>query len=110
MNSFQKALYCYNKALELSPENSEYLTLKGNNLKRMNKLGDAVACYDKAIRIDAKYAPAYFFKSQILFEQKEYEAALIAINKACEIKPLQKHLDRKNNMEQKIENLEKMKE
>ena len=88
MKDYQEALVCYNKALELKPGHAKYLTLKGRSLKQLNQINEAIRCYDQAINEDENYAPAYFFKSEYLFEQNDYESALSYIEIACEIDPL----------------------
>ena len=89
IKNYQEALSCFNQALEMNSPNSVYLTLKGNSLKHLNRIDDALKCFDEAIRLDADYAHAYYFKSKCFWEQKGYESALNAINKACEIRPLE---------------------
>ncbi len=88
MKNFQEALVYYNKALELKPGNAKYLSLKGKSLKHLNKINEAIRCYDQAINEDDNYAPAYFLKSEYLYEQNDYESALSYIEIACEIDPL----------------------
>jgi tetratricopeptide (TPR) repeat protein len=83
MKNYLEAIDCFNKALELNPDCSEYFTFKGKALKHLNQMDAAINCYNEAIKKNQNYAPAYFLLSEYFYEQKNYESALSAIDKAC---------------------------
>ena len=85
MKNYQEAIVCFNKAIVLNPECSEYLTFKGKALKHLNQMDAAINCFNEAIKKNQNYAPAYLMISEFFFEQKDYESALTAIDKACYI-------------------------
>jgi tetratricopeptide (TPR) repeat protein len=49
---FDTALQSYNRGLELDPRNAVCWYAKGTTLRNMGKDQEAIACFDKAARLD----------------------------------------------------------
>ena len=94
---YEESLKCYDKILELEPENvdalgnkasllkSLALNLKDDSIKKEEKLREAVACYDKALKIDPENFECWFSKGDILdFHLHDYKDALLCFEKALE--------------------------
>lgn len=61
----QKALNAFDKALEINPEHTTVLGLKGSAYAGMNDLPKAKVSFEKAVATNYKYNYAYFFLAQI---------------------------------------------
>jgi tetratricopeptide (TPR) repeat protein len=55
----KKALDCFKKALELSPDNPVILNNLGNALQKLNRLNEAIEAYQRAIRSKPEYHKPY---------------------------------------------------
>jgi len=64
---YEEALECYNKALELGPDDPKDLTGLGNCFSSMKEYVRGLECYDKALKIDPDFVPALLNKSLCLF-------------------------------------------
>jgi tetratricopeptide (TPR) repeat protein len=82
MNDYHVALELLNKV-----DNGRVSILKGKCLKNLNRIDEAIRCFDEAIIMDEAAEYAYYLKSECLYEKKEFESALDEINKATEIFP-----------------------
>ncbi len=56
LGNYEEAIKCYDKAIEIEPNNAEAWNNKGIVLGRLSKYEEAIACYDKAIEIEPDYA------------------------------------------------------
>ena len=56
---YQQALNDINKAVEMAPEDVDFLVEKGSVHLRVNQLEEAVSVFRKALTMDDKYAAAY---------------------------------------------------
>ena len=56
---YQQALNDINKAVEMSPEDVDFLVEKGSVHLRVNQLDEAIATFQKAISMNDQYAAAY---------------------------------------------------
>ncbi|HVB55367.1 MAG TPA: serine/threonine-protein kinase [Candidatus Acidoferrales bacterium] len=60
------ALDCYEKALEVEPRDTVFLSNKANVLNVLDKPNDAIDCCNQALEVDSKYAPAWNNKGNAL--------------------------------------------
>ena len=82
----EKAMECFDKALELEPENGNYWADKGWSLYESGRYEDAIKCYDKAIEIKPKSPRFWNDKGVILDDSKKSDDALKCYEKAIEIR------------------------
>ena len=51
----EEALECYNKALEINPDDLQVLDYKSNSLTDMGRYEEALECYNKIFELDQSY-------------------------------------------------------
>ncbi len=82
---YAQALKDIEKAVEMAPDDVDYLVEKGAVLLRVNKLDDAIETFQKAIAKDNKYAAAYRLLGYCQALQEKNKEACINLNKAKEL-------------------------
>jgi tetratricopeptide (TPR) repeat protein len=60
---------------------------KGVALEKLNKLEDAIKCYNKAIDLNPNYPISFFNKGNLLRKQNKLEDALVCYDKAIDQDP-----------------------
>jgi len=83
-NEPQKALECFDVALQLHPRHAETLVKKGGALEMLGRLEDAVACYDSAIEADGAMTIAYLHKGGLFNRMARYDEALRCYEQALQ--------------------------
>jgi tetratricopeptide (TPR) repeat protein len=81
---FNKAIECYNKIIEINPEDANAWNNKGLALYNLEKYKEAIECYDKAIEVNPEDAETWYLKDWALLRLGRHEKAF---DKAIEIKP-----------------------
>ena len=91
---YEKAMECFNKAIE---ECNEAIELDPNNADAYNNrffayyyLGQherAIKDFSKAIELDPNNADAYFFRGSVYDQLKQYEKAIEDFNRVIELNP-----------------------
>ena len=61
-----KTIACYDKAIEVNPENADAYNNKGLSLYLLRSYNEAIACYDKAIEVNPENADAHYNKGLLL--------------------------------------------
>jgi tetratricopeptide (TPR) repeat protein len=91
-----KALKCFNNAIEIDPENPSYKNAKlsilkdqAEKAKKNTNYDEAIGKYQEAIEIDSKDDLAYLYykKGLVLKEQKKIDAAIGCFNRAISLDP-----------------------
>jgi tetratricopeptide (TPR) repeat protein len=72
----EKALECFNAALELEPKYAEALVKKGGALEKLGKTDEAIACYDLAIAANSALTIAHLHKGGLFNRMARYDEAL----------------------------------
>ena len=54
--NYEKAVQCYDRALEIDPKGADVWNNKGVALDALGRYDEAVQCYDRALEVDPKYA------------------------------------------------------
>jgi tetratricopeptide (TPR) repeat protein len=92
VGEFTKALEAHSRAIELNPTNAELWTEKGITFFKKflqdddsKNEEDAIKCFNKALELNDKYAPAWAYKANLLMTLPKYEEALKSFEKALEI-------------------------
>lgn len=84
---FDKAVVCYDKALNHSPENAILWRRKGFALIKTGRYDEAVACFDRAIALDPRDATAWQRKGYALAYLGEHEEAVACFDRALALDP-----------------------
>ena len=83
-NEPQKALECFDVALQLEPNHAEALVKKAGALEKLGRLDDAIACYDHAIESDKSMTIAYLHKGGLFNRMARYDEALRCYEQALQ--------------------------
>ncbi len=75
-NKPEKAISCFDSALELQPNLPEALIKKAAALEKTERLDEALACYDRAIENEESATTALLQKGGLLNRMARYEEAL----------------------------------
>ena len=93
-NEYDKAIKCFDKAIEKDPTNGSIWFNKGNALNALKKYDQAIKCYDTIIDKDPKYAYAWYNKGSVWFNKgvslsnlNKYDEAIKYFDKAIQIYP-----------------------
>ncbi|MDR0895328.1 MAG: tetratricopeptide repeat protein [Prevotellaceae bacterium] len=86
VQKYEEGIICYDKALELDPQNDLTWNSKGNALRSLGRYEDAITCYDKAIELNPKN-DALLFKGILLNHLERYKEAIVCLDKAIELNP-----------------------
>lgn len=83
----QKAIACFDKAIELEPLNYFAWANKGLILKKLDKREEAILCYDRAIHIQPNYPNSWFNKGVLLGCLGQLDEAVKCFDKVLAIAP-----------------------
>jgi tetratricopeptide (TPR) repeat protein len=83
----QEAIKCFDKAIEIEPNDIDAWNGKGNALYCLGKYDEAIRCYDKALDIDPNDTDVWYNKGNALNDKEKYEKAIKGYNKYLEINP-----------------------
>ncbi len=75
-NEPERALACFDQALELVPNDAETLVKKGSALEQLKRLEEAIECYDRAIAADEGMTVAYLHKGAVFNQLERFNEAL----------------------------------
>lgn len=85
INSTQKALDLFSKAIAKDPENTMAWNNKGVALRKMGKIEDAIDCYNKALSISPDLSQALMNKARALRILKKFDLALFTYEEILEL-------------------------
>ena len=68
---YQPAIAAYQAVLKRDPQNVDAMTHLALIVSIGGHADAALETFDKALKIDAKYAPAYLYRGQVLYETKQ---------------------------------------
>lgn len=84
-NSFDVAIKCFDKALEIKPSSTYDLIAKGQALMGLNRFEEAITYFDKAIEIDPKEGYAWNHKGDALDVLRQYQDSMRCYDTAAEV-------------------------
>ena len=89
MNSekYEKAIECYDKAIQSNPQLAEAYNNRGNVNKALGKYPEAIADYNEVIKINPQYAEAYNNRGNAKNKLGNYSEAIADYDKAIQINP-----------------------
>lgn len=83
----EKALICFEKAIEMEPHCAEALIKKGTALEALRKLPEAIETYDRAIATDNSLTVAYLYKGGVLNRLQRFSEAMECYEQALRTHP-----------------------
>jgi tetratricopeptide (TPR) repeat protein len=83
-NKPEKAIFCFDAALEMHPGMADALIKKAAALEKMEKTDEAIACYDRAIQSEDSATTALLQKGGLLNRLARYEEALQCYERALQ--------------------------
>ncbi|WP_434685577.1 tetratricopeptide repeat protein [Pseudanabaena minima] len=86
-NQYEEAISCYNKVLEIKPEQHTVWFIKGVLLKMLGRNEESITSYDKALKIKPDFPEAWNNRGVALFDLGRYEEAIISYEKALQFNP-----------------------
>ncbi|HHT9125059.1 MAG TPA: tetratricopeptide repeat protein [Candidatus Brocadiia bacterium] len=84
---YEEANTCFNKAIEIDPQNAEAWVQKGFALRRLYRYEGAITCFDKAIEIQSQLEWAWHGKGGALRNLGRNEEAIRCHDEAIRINP-----------------------
>ncbi len=84
---FEKAIACYNRALEIGGENVEVLTEKGNTLLKIGDVDQAIKLYKRATEIESNFPRAYQGLGMAYEQLGDFNEAKKNYKKVLELEP-----------------------
>lgn len=84
---YQRAIDFYDLVIKYDGEDSEVFLFKGECLFHLNKLDDALKCFESCIKTDDKCSAGYYWIAQCHISMLNYKKALMFIKKAIKIEP-----------------------
>ena len=77
----EKAIWAYQKSLELDPNNANVWTDLGIMYRRSGKPQEAIQAFDKAIEVDPKHEPSRLNKGIVLLhDMQDFDGAIILVS------------------------------
>jgi Tetratricopeptide repeat len=96
-NKFREAIECYDKSLEINPNDIQTLKDKAYSLAQLGNHKEALECLDEVIRIYPNDVEAWTNKGLELCQLSRYDEGIESFDKALAINPsYQKAIDNKN--------------
>lgn len=83
-NKPEKAMVCFEEALEIQPKLSDALIKKAAALEKLERMDDAIACYDRAIELGDSSTTALLQKGGMLNRLARYDEALQCYERALQ--------------------------
>jgi len=85
VGDYVNAISCYDKALEIDPNDSNVLVNRGDALTNISNYDEAMQCYDKVLAKNPKSSMALYNKACVIALQGETEESLNLLEKAINI-------------------------
>jgi predicted O-linked N-acetylglucosamine transferase (SPINDLY family) len=82
-----EALACFDRALQLQPNNPELWNHRGVALRDSRRLGEAMVAVDRALALKPDFADAQYDRANILHRMSRYDEALAGYEKAYALNP-----------------------
>jgi tetratricopeptide (TPR) repeat protein len=81
---YYDAIVCFNKEIELSPNNYEGYNNRGSAKSALNDINGAISDYEKGIELNPDISMSYNNLGWAYFEKKDYKNALVQVNIALQ--------------------------
>ncbi len=87
LSKYYEAIKCYDKALQIDPNNALAWYWKGYSFYELGNNEEAIKCYDKALQIEPIFLNALIAKANSFYELGNNEEAIKCYDKALQIDP-----------------------
>ena len=87
LGKYEKALECFDRAIQINPENVRTWRGKGTVLAILGKYPEAMTCFEKGIGLDPNDAGLLMSKGTCLYMLQQYEQALNCYENALRMTP-----------------------
>jgi tetratricopeptide (TPR) repeat protein len=87
LGKYQQAIECFDKAIEINPNDVNIWNSKGTALANLGKYQQAIECFDKAIEINPNDVNIWNSKGTAFHYLSKYQQAIECFDKAIEINP-----------------------
>lgn len=104
-DNFEEAIGCFNKAIEIDPDNAYAWEFKAIALRSLGRYEEAILCYDKSLEFDPMDYSAIYNKAVLLERIGKTDDALDYYSLATKIDP--KNILAWESMADLLENLER---
>jgi len=84
---YAKAEATFRKALTIKADSPETLANLALALYGQKKVKDALGSLDRAVALDRRFAPAYYYRGQIQLTEKQFDEAAESFQRAVELNP-----------------------
>jgi tetratricopeptide (TPR) repeat protein len=84
---FEDAQNCYEKAIQLEPDNAKAWFGNATTLTKLQQIEAAIAAYEHAIQLKPDFPEAWFGKGTVLGKLQKLEDAILAYDQATQLKP-----------------------
>ena len=84
---YEQAIECFNKAIELDPNNADAYFSRGTTHARLSQYEKAIKDFDRAIELNPNYSEAYRNRGGAYAALSQHERAIEDLNKAIELNP-----------------------
>lgn len=84
---YEDAIACYDRALQMEPENPKAWFSRGAALVKLQQLDEALTAYERAIELKPDSPEAWFGRGTVLTKQQQLETAIAAYDRAITLKP-----------------------
>jgi tetratricopeptide (TPR) repeat protein len=85
-NDVDRAIYCFNKAIEINPQNPDAWFAYANALHMMGKLEDSLECYKRSLEIRPKKSEVWYNMGNVFMDLKQLHKAISCYDKALALK------------------------
>ncbi len=85
--NFAAGVEIFDRAIKIQPNNAAFLSSRGNALRGLGQLNEALAAYDSALAIKPDYAEALNNRGVVLQGLRRPDEAIASLNQALAIKP-----------------------
>jgi tetratricopeptide (TPR) repeat protein len=84
---YERAVQLISKAISINPKVASPYYNRGNALKELGRLEEALVSYDEAIALEPNFAEAYSNRGSALKELGRFEEALVSCDRAIALNP-----------------------
>lgn len=85
--SYETAIMCYNKSIELDPSYEPAWVNKGFCLESLGKYDEALEAFDNATALNPLLSGVWYEKGELLLKRGDYDKAIKAYNISIELDP-----------------------